>query len=104
MKIRSIDLLEVRVPFRFSFRHASKSRAAAHALLVRVTTNTGIEGWGEAHPRPYLTGETIESCRHYCRDFGAELLRTLQFSAGEPPWNTLTQAYLHADQNRALAM
>ena len=59
--LRSIDLYHVLVPLRKPIRHASFERAASDNLVVRVTLADGTVGHGEGVPRPYVTGETIES-------------------------------------------
>jgi muconate cycloisomerase len=43
-------------------RHASHARRENDTLLVRAELDDGTVGWGEALPRPYVTGETIETC------------------------------------------
>jgi len=48
------------VPMR-TFQHAAASRDVAEAVVVRLTFADGGEGWGECLPRPYVTGETIET-------------------------------------------
>lgn len=59
--VRSLDLFHVRVPLRKPIRHASFERTESDNLVVRVTLDDGTTGHGEGVPRPYVTGETIES-------------------------------------------
>jgi muconate cycloisomerase len=61
MSIRSIDLYHVAVPLRKMIRHASHERITSDNLIVRVTLDDGQVGHGEGVPRPYVTGETIET-------------------------------------------
>lgn len=65
----AIELREIRIPFRFSFKHALAERQEAHALSVALRLSSGHVGYGEVHPRSYLTGETIESA---WKDMGEE--------------------------------
>ncbi len=44
-----------------SFEHAAATRKVAEAIVVRLQTARGAVGWGEALPRPYVTGETLET-------------------------------------------
>lgn len=60
MKIVAIDTFKVLLPFRFSFKHSLAARAESENLIVRVKTDNGITGYGEAVPRDYVTGEHIE--------------------------------------------
>ena len=103
MKITKINLFEISIPFRFSFKHASHSRSVCHAILVQVTTDQGQSGWGEVHPRPYLTGETLTSCKDFLQIDAPKLIGGLNFDINTPPWKTLSAAFLQADKGRNLA-
>jgi L-alanine-DL-glutamate epimerase-like enolase superfamily enzyme len=58
---RSIDLYHVLVPLKKAIKHASFERTHSDNLIVRVRLSDGSEGYGEGVPRPYVTGETIET-------------------------------------------
>lgn len=60
-RLSEMSLHEIAVPMRFSFKHALATRSEARNLLVCLRTEDGTEGWGEAIPRAYLTGETLDS-------------------------------------------
>lgn len=65
MKITSACIYPLRIPFVGAFAHYLSSRDGSDSLVVKVTTDTGVNGYGEGVPRPYVTGETQEtSCRH----------------------------------------
>jgi muconate cycloisomerase len=61
MTIRSIDVYHLAVPLKMRIRHASHERVTSDNLVVRATLDDGSVGYGEGVPRPYVTGETIES-------------------------------------------
>ncbi|MBX9568754.1 MAG: dipeptide epimerase [Candidatus Obscuribacterales bacterium] len=61
MKIRSLETFKITLPFRFSFGHSLASRSESQNLLVKITLDNGITGWGEGVPRDYVTGETIDN-------------------------------------------
>ena len=82
MGLRSIDLYHVLVPLRKPIRHASFERAASDNLVVRVTLDDGTVGYGEGVPRPYVTGETIEST--FATLEGLDLDRILERPADLP--------------------
>src|SRR3990167_3052379 len=60
VKITKIDVLCVRLPFRFKFKHSLATRAFSENLVVRVHLSDGTIGYGEGIPRDYVTGENIE--------------------------------------------
>ncbi len=55
-----MDVYRTAIPMR-SFEHAAASRSEAEAVVVRVEFSDGVVGWGETLPRPYVTGETLDS-------------------------------------------
>ena len=61
MRIVDIAAFHVRIPLRKTIRHASHARDATDSLLVRCRLSDGSVGWGEGLPRPYVTGESIDS-------------------------------------------
>jgi len=61
MSISLITLCKVCVPLKKVVRHASKQRSESENLVVKVTLSDGTTGYGEGVPRPYVTGETLES-------------------------------------------
>jgi muconate cycloisomerase len=61
MSITQLTLFKVAVPLKKVVRHASAERTVSENLVVRVTLEDGVVGYGEGVPRPYVTGETIES-------------------------------------------
>ena len=61
MRVARFDAFHVRIPLRFTVRHASHTRHDTDSLIIRCTLNDGTTGWGEGLPRAYVTGETIDS-------------------------------------------
>lgn len=61
--ITRFELFAVDLPFRVRFKHAASSRESSSSLLLKCHLDSGQVGWGEALPRPYVTGETRdETC------------------------------------------
>ena len=61
MSISSLKLFKVAVPLKRVIKHASFERSESENLVVRVKLSDGIVGYGEGVPRPYVTGETLDS-------------------------------------------
>ena len=61
MTISSLKLYKITVPLKHVVRHASFERNESENLIVRVTLSDGTTGFGEGVPRPYVTGETVDS-------------------------------------------
>ena len=66
--LRDATIYGLRIPFVESFAHGTKSRRASDALVVRLTTDEGVSGYGEGIARPYVTGESVDSVVNRIRD------------------------------------
>jgi len=61
MQIAELTAYHARIPLKKTIRHASFTRTYNETLIVRCRLDDGSVGWGEGLPRPYVTGETIET-------------------------------------------
>jgi L-alanine-DL-glutamate epimerase-like enolase superfamily enzyme len=61
MKLIAATLYALRIPLVEAFDHSAAQRRCADSVVVRVRDETGVEGFGEGAPRPYVTGETVEA-------------------------------------------
>jgi muconate cycloisomerase len=61
VRIGGITVYRVCIPFRKPFGHALQWRDKTDTLIVALSSDSGLAGWGEILPRRYLTGETIAS-------------------------------------------
>ncbi len=76
MKIDSIELRVVRLPYRSPFKTSFGAEAEKHATIVTVRSD-GVEGYGEGvmDPFPMYREETITGALHLLRNaFGPDLL------------------------------
>lgn len=69
MRIKNATIYALRIPFVESFSHAAKVRFFSDSIVVRLTTENGIVGYGEGVPRPYVTGEDVESSLRYMQGY-----------------------------------
>jgi muconate cycloisomerase len=57
IKVSRIDIFSADIPFKTSFKHASRKRESSESVFVRLEAKGGEAGFGESLPRPYVTGE-----------------------------------------------
>lgn len=62
MRIIGATLFALRLPFVEAFSHSTSVRSCSDSIIVRLTGDDGGIGYGEGVPRPYVTGETVETC------------------------------------------
>jgi L-Ala-D/L-Glu epimerase len=68
----ALELRRIAIPFRAPFRHAAAERRATDSVWVEARTPGGA-GYGEACPRPYVTGEDLETVKGFFQRHHAEL-------------------------------
>ena len=74
-RIRELRFATLVIPFTVAFRHASAQRAETSSVWVESESDGGVAGRGESCPRPYVTGETIESAHAFFTRHEADLRR-----------------------------
>jgi hypothetical protein len=74
-RIERLDLSELHIPFRTTFRHASAERSRTSSIWVEATSN-GRTGRGESCPRPYVTADNV-------RDWAQDMLGLLRLAESE---------------------
>jgi len=70
MKIKNIELYQIAIPFMLPYKLSKVYGTLTHAdaVIIKVTTDTGIVGWGEADPMAPFTKDTPESVIATVRD------------------------------------
>ena len=98
MKIARVDVFVLGFPFRAVFvlagGVAGDASTLSHRVLVKLTTESGATGWGEATPTPRWTYETTETIVSTLRRYLAPAV------LGIPVWNLDA---LHRAMDRAIA-
>lgn len=80
-QIRWLRVFPLSIPLRRAFRHAAHVREHADPIVVQVELADGTTGYGETLPRPYVSGETIETAIDAIRTTLAEHLVALRPAA-----------------------
>lgn len=61
MKIAEMTTNRIAVPLKKPFKTALRTVRTAEAVIVKLTAENGMTGWGEAPPTAVITGETLDS-------------------------------------------
>jgi len=100
VNVERLRVLCLNIPFVQGFQHAAADRRSSDAVIVELTAD-GVVGYGEAAPRPYVSGETVDSVVQHVGDVAWPRLRrrATALSASSPsslladierellPWN-----------------
>jgi L-alanine-DL-glutamate epimerase-like enolase superfamily enzyme len=66
--VTEFQLFAVDLPFKTAFRHAAAARISSESLFLRMGLDSGVDGWGEALPRAYVSGESRQDAFALLRD------------------------------------
>ena len=72
-KLASIDMIDLKIPFKTEFKHHTASRKSTQTVIV-VVSDGDLKGYGEACPREYVTGESISTCFEFFEKLKEKLL------------------------------
>lgn len=78
MKITGIDVSEMKIPLVTPFKTALRTVNEVDDIVIRVRTDEGIEGFGEAPPTAVITGDTKGSIREAIEQFIAPSLTGME--------------------------
>ncbi|MDF2473901.1 MAG: Mandelate racemase/muconate lactonizing protein [Anaerocolumna sp.] len=69
MIIKDIKIEEIRIPLVTPFKTALRTVESIHDIIIRIETDTGEFGFGEAAPTAVITGDTMGSIITAIRDY-----------------------------------
>lgn len=62
------------IPMKQKFRHAAAERSTSDPIILEVELAGGLKGYGETHPRTYVTGESHDDILATIRDVFVPIL------------------------------
>ena len=68
MIIKRVDIWHLNCRFRYPFKHKLATHTGSDNLVVRVSSDRGVTGFGEGIPRDFVTGETLEDSLGFLRE------------------------------------
>lgn len=82
MKIHTISLERLQIPLTTRFSQANNSTAFSDSMILQLTSENGVIGYGESCPRPYVTGEDASSVQQDIKRI-APVLKQIEFASVE---------------------
>ena len=91
MKIQEIAIGYISIPLVTPFKTALRTVDSVNDLIVKITTDDGTEGFGEAPPTAVITGDTKESIEAAIRYYIAPAIKGMDLEdlpSVMEKWNT----------------
>src|SRR3989339_487529 len=82
MKVKKIVVWHEEFPMKVTFKHALAERSTSSSIIIKIELEDGEIGYGECLPRPYVTGETIESSLDAIKTIITPMVLKKDFSDG----------------------
>ncbi|MFW5426464.1 MAG: enolase C-terminal domain-like protein [Methylophagaceae bacterium] len=76
MKLISLTIEHLQIPFNLSFSHASATRSQTDSVLIQAKTKNNI-AYGESCPRSYVTNENYQSALAFFNTYKAEIINSI---------------------------
>jgi L-alanine-DL-glutamate epimerase-like enolase superfamily enzyme len=95
MIIKQVDIWHLNCKFRYPFKHKLATHSGSDNLVVRLTTDEGLCGYGEGIPRDFVTGESLEASLDFLQHVAGPAI--LRFPAVSPA-TLLSSLRLFQDQ------
>lgn len=67
-RIVAAEIFEIETRFVVPYKLAEGTLASTRAILLKLTDEDGVTGWGEANPSVSFTGESCDEAMHVLRD------------------------------------
>jgi o-succinylbenzoate synthase len=67
MNIQQVETFRTAVPLSKPFKTALRTVYVAEAVVVKITCDNGLVGWGEAPPTHVITGDSLDSVEYAVR-------------------------------------
>lgn len=77
MRLASLEVSSLRIPFRTVFRHASAVRDTTQSIWVEAQSECGQLGHGEGCPREYVTAESLAGAQAVLGALAGDLCRSV---------------------------
>lgn len=78
LAVSGLTIWPLAIPMKQKFAHAAADRSISEPIVVAIELADGIIGYGETHPRPYVTGEDALSVIDAIRGIYLPLLCNLR--------------------------
>lgn len=101
MKIANIEVGIIEVPLRKPFKTALRTVKSVKDIVVRVTTDTGHIGYGEAAPTAVITGDTLGSIKCAIEEYIRPQLIGLEISNMEEIMNRIDSCIVKNNSAKA---
>jgi muconate cycloisomerase len=89
--IDALTVYRLKIPFRQTFTHATQARDDSDAIIVKLSGANGETGYGEALPRPYVTGESTDTMITRVRERLAPEVLGRSWTPGWPTFDELAR-------------
>jgi L-Ala-D/L-Glu epimerase len=100
MIVKKLDIWHLKLGFLSPIRHNLATHRGSDNLVLRVTTDDGVTGFGEGVPRAFVTGEVLSDSLLFLRQILAPAILAREFPSTQALLQGLRHLYEQAQGQR----
>ncbi|MBW2134480.1 MAG: hypothetical protein JRG72_04490 [Deltaproteobacteria bacterium] len=93
MIIRKVDIWHLNLAFKSPVKHNLATHRGSENIILKVTTDGGMAGYGEGIPRTFVTGETIPESLSFLKEELIPIILRTSLASGQIIFDTLAHSY-----------
>jgi L-alanine-DL-glutamate epimerase-like enolase superfamily enzyme len=100
MIVKKLDIWHLRLGFQSPIKHNLATHQGSDNLVLRVTTEDAVKGYGEGVPRGFVTGEVLDGSLSFLTEVLAPAVLSREFHSPPALHQTLAEIYRQSQADR----
>jgi L-alanine-DL-glutamate epimerase-like enolase superfamily enzyme len=100
MIVKKLDIWHLRLGFQSPIKHNLATHQGSDNLVLRVTTEDAVQGYGEGVPRGFVTGEVLDDSLSFLTEVLAPAILTREFHSPPALHQVLEELYRQSQGER----
>jgi L-Ala-D/L-Glu epimerase len=103
MIVKQVDIWHLNLGFQSPIKHNLATHHGSDNLVVQVTTDSGLRGYGEGVPRGFVTGEELDASLSFLQGVLTPAVMAVNFSSPPELFTFLEELYHRSQAHRCPA-
>jgi muconate cycloisomerase len=93
MIVKRVDIWHLKLEFLSPIKHNLATYEGSENLVVKMTTDGGVTGYGEGVPRVFVTGETLAGSLSFLKEVLIPAVFQFTFASPQALWDALADSH-----------
>jgi L-Ala-D/L-Glu epimerase len=100
MRLKKLDVWRLKLSFQSPIKHNLATHEGSDNIVLKVTTDAGVTGFGEGVPRAFVTGEVLDDSLSFLHKVLGPIVLTMDFTSPQALIPALADLYGHPQARR----